>query len=177
MENKSFEEIKRIVEALLFSVHEPIPIRKMVEIIEDSDQKQIKEAISQLGREYDSYDRAFQIEEIANGFQLLSRPEYHEWVSKLVKKKNDGKLSQSSLETLAIIAYKQPIIRADIEAIRGVQSGQIIRTLIEKDLVKIAGRDEVLGRPLLYGTTRKFLEHFSLNSINDLPKVEELEMP
>ncbi|GJQ59969.1 MAG: SMC-Scp complex subunit ScpB [Candidatus Scalindua sp. AMX11] len=177
MENKSFEEIKRIVEALLFAVHEPISIRKMVEIIEGSDQKQIKEAISQLCQEYDSYDRAFQIEEIANGFQLLSRPEYHEWVSKLIKKSSDAKLSQSSLETLAIIAYKQPIIRAEIEAIRGVQSGQIIRTLIEKDLVKIAGRDEVLGRPLLYGTTKKFLEHFSLNSIKDLPKVEELEMP
>lgn len=177
MENKPFEEIKRVVEALLFAVHEPISIRKIVEIIEGSDQKLIKEVISQLGKEYDSYDRAFQIEEIANGFQLLSRPEYHEWVSKLIKKSNDAKLSQSSLETLAIIAYKQPIIRADIEAIRGVQSGQIIRTLIEKDLVKIAGRDEVLGRPLLYGTTKKFLEFFSLNSIKDLPKVEELEMP
>ncbi len=177
MENKSFEEIKRIVEALLFAVHEPLSIRKIVGIIEGSDQKQIKEAITQLGIEYDSYDRAFQIEEIANGFQLLSRPEYHEWVSQLIKKSHDTRLSQSSLETLAIIAYKQPIIRAEIEAIRGVQCGQIIRTLIEKDLVKIAGRDEILGRPLLYGTTKKFLEHFSLNSIKDLPKVEELEMP
>jgi segregation and condensation protein B len=119
----------------------------------------------------------FQIEEIANGFQLLSRPEYHEWISKIRKKSGESKLSQQALETLSIIAYKQPIIRAEIEAIRGVQSGQMIRTLIEKGLVKITGRDEVLGRPLLYGTTTKFLDHFGLKSIKDLPKVEDLEMP
>ena len=177
MENKSSEEIKRIVEALLFAAHEPVPIRKIVDIVQGAEPNEVKEAIEQLCVEYNTYDRAFQIEEIANGFQLLSRPEYHEWVSKLVKKSNEAKLSHSSLETLAIIAYKQPIIRADIEAIRGVQSGQIIRTLIEKNLVRITGRDEILGRPLLYGTTKKFLEHFSLKSIKDLPKVEELEMP
>ena len=177
MENKSPDEIKRIVEALLFAVQEPISVRKISEIIEGTEAKEIREVIQQLREEYDTHDRVFQIEEIANGFQLLSRPEYHEWISKIRKKSGESKLSQQALETLSIIAYKQPIIRADIEAIRGVQSGQMIRTLIEKGLVKITGRDEVLGRPLLYGTTTKFLDHFGLKSIKDLPKVEDLEMP
>jgi segregation and condensation protein B len=177
LENKSPDEVKRIVEALLFAVQEPISIRKISEIVEDVEAKEIRDVIQQLREEYDTHDRVFQIEEIANGFQLLSRPEYHEWISKIRKKSGESKLSQQALETLSIIAYKQPIIRAEIEAIRGVQSGQMIRTLIEKSLVKITGRDEVLGRPLLYGTTTKFLDHFGLKSIKDLPKVEDLEMP
>ena len=177
LENKSPDEVKRIVEALLFAVQEPISVRKICEVVEDVEAKEIREVIQQLREEYDTHDRVFQIEEIANGFQLLSRPEYHEWISKIRKKSGEGKLSQQALETLSIIAYKQPIIRAEIEAIRGVQSGQMIRTLIEKGLVKITGRDEVLGRPLLYGTTTKFLDHFGLKSIKDLPKVEDLEMP
>ncbi len=177
MENKSPNETKKIVEALLFAVHEPISVRKINEAVEGTDAKQIKEIIQQLREEYDNHDRAFQIEEIANGYQLLSRAEYHEWISKIRKKTGEAKLSQAAVETMAIIAYKQPIIRADVEAIRGVQSGQMIRTLIEKGLVKIVGRDEILGRPLLYGTTKKFLEHFGLKSIKDLPKTEELEMP
>ena len=172
MENKTSDEIKKIVEALLFAVNEPIPLRKICEIVDGADVKVIKEIIQQLREEYDNQDRAFQVEEIANGFQLLSRPEYHEWISKIRKKSGEAKLSQSALETLAIIAYKQPIIRAEIESIRGVQSGQMIRTLIEKGLVKIAGRDEALGRPLLYGTTKEFLDHFGLKSIKGLPKVE-----
>jgi len=177
LENKSPDEVKRIVEALLFAVQEPISVRKISEIIEGAEAKEIREVIQQLREEYDTHDRVFQIEEIANGFQLLSRPEYHEWISKIRKKSGESKLSQQALETLSIIAYKQPIIRAEIEAIRGVQSGQMIRTLIEKGLVKITGRDEVLGRPLLYGTTTKFLDQFGLKSIKDLPKVEDLEMP
>ena len=177
LENKSPDEVKRIVEALLFAVQEPISVRKICEVVEDVEAKEIREVIQQLREEYDTHDRVFQIEEIANGFQLLSRPEYHEWISKIRKKSGESKLSQQALEALSIIAYKQPIIRADIEAIRGVQSGQMIRTLIEKGLVKITGRDEVLGRPLLYGTTTKFLDHFGLKSIKDLPKVEDLEMP
>lgn len=177
LENKSPDEVKRIVEALLFAVQKPISVRKICEVVEDVEAKEIREVIQQLREEYDTHDRVFQIEEIANGFQLLSRPEYHEWISKIRKKSGESKLSQQALETLSIIAYKQPIIRAEIEAIRGVQSGQMIRTLIEKGLVKITGRDEVLGRPLLYGTTTKFLDHFGLKSIKDLPKVEDLEMP
>lgn len=170
------KDIKPIVEAILFAAHEPVSIRKLCEIVENTDAKQIRETIESLRQDYDSQNRAFQVEEIAGGFQILTRPEYSDWVAKLWKKSGDNKLSQAALETLAIIAYKQPITRADIEAVRGVQSGHLIRTLIEKKLVRIIGREEVLGRPLLYGTTKNFLEHFGLKSIQDLPKTRELDV-
>ncbi|HLG30647.1 MAG TPA: SMC-Scp complex subunit ScpB [Candidatus Brocadiales bacterium] len=169
-------DIKPIVEAILFAANEPVSIRKLCEIIGNTDTKQIREIIESLRQDYDSQNRAFQIEDIADGFQILTRAEYYDWVAKLWKKSGDNKLSQAALETLSIIAYKQPIMRADIEAIRGVQSGQMIRTLIEKKLVRIVGREEVLGRPFLYGTTKSFLEQFGLKSIKDLPKTKELEM-
>ncbi|OHB51126.1 MAG: SMC-Scp complex subunit ScpB [Planctomycetes bacterium GWF2_39_10] len=174
---KKIEEIKPIVESLIFAAEEPISVRKLVEIIEDIESAQIQGAVAQLKNDYDTQGRSFQIEEIAGGYQLFTRPEYYEWIAKLRKKTGETKLSQAALETLAIIAYKQPILRADLEAIRGVQSGQIIRLLMEKDLVKVVGRDESLGHPLLYGTTKKFLEYFGLKNIKDLPKVEELEAP
>ncbi|HHT9124413.1 MAG TPA: SMC-Scp complex subunit ScpB [Candidatus Brocadiia bacterium] len=169
-------DVKSIVEAILFAANEPVSIRKLCEIIGNADAKQIRETIDLLRHEYDSQNRAFQIEDIADGFQILTRVEYYDWVAKLWKKSGDNKLSQAALETLAIVAYKQPITRANIEAIRGVQSGQMIRTLVEKKLVRIVGREEVLGRPLLYGTTKNFLEQFGLKSIKDLPKTGELDM-
>lgn len=174
---KKTEEIKPIIESLIFAAEDPISVRKLIEIIEDVESAQIHDAIAQLKNDYDMQGRPFQIEEIAGGYQLFTRPEYYEWIVKLRKKSGETKLSQAALETLAIIAYKQPILRADLEAIRGVQSGQIIRLLMEKDIVKVVGRDESLGHPLLYGTTKKFLEYFGLKNIKDLPKVEELEAP
>lgn len=119
----------------------------------------------------------FKLKKLQMGFNYFHVLNITNGFPKYAKKSSESKLSQPALETLAIIAYKQPIIRADVEAIRGVQSGQMIRTLIEKGLVKIVGRDETLGRPLLYGTTKNFMEHFGLKSIKDLPKVEDLEMP
>ncbi|MFN3531931.1 MAG: SMC-Scp complex subunit ScpB [Candidatus Brocadia sp.] len=174
---KKIEEIKPIVESLIFAAEEPITLRKLTDIIEGVDSAQIQEAITQLKNDYDVQGRSFQIEEVAGGYQLFTRPEYYEWIAKLRKKSGETKLSQAALETLAIIAYKQPILRANLEAIRGVQSGQIIRLLMEKGLVKVVGRDESLGHPLLYGTTKKFLEYFGLKDIKDLPKIEELEAP
>ncbi|MBM4053063.1 MAG: SMC-Scp complex subunit ScpB [Planctomycetes bacterium] len=174
---KTVEEIKSIVEALLFTADEPLSVKKICTIVDDTDANLIKDAITLLQNDYDQQARSFQIEEIAGGFQIYTRPEYHEWISKLRKKTSETKLSQASLETLAIIAYKQPVLRADVESIRGVQSGQIIRLLMEKNLVKVVGRDESLGHPLLYGTTKQFLEHFGLKNIKDLPKAEELEAP
>ncbi|MDN3514827.1 MAG: SMC-Scp complex subunit ScpB [Candidatus Brocadia sp.] len=174
---KNIEEIKIIVEALLFAAEEPVTLRKLADIIEGTNGAQTQEAITQLKSDYDMQGRAFQIEEVAGGYQLFTRPEYYEWVAKLRKKTGETRLSQAALETLAIIAYKQPILRANLESIRGVQSGQIIRLLMEKDLVKVVGRDESLGHPLLYGTTKKFLEYFGLKDIKDLPKIEELEAP
>ncbi|MGR3311598.1 MAG: SMC-Scp complex subunit ScpB [Candidatus Brocadiales bacterium] len=171
----SENDIKSIVEAILFAAHEPVSVRKLCDIIETVNTRQIRETIESLRQDYDSQNRAFQVEEIADGFQILTRPEYYDWVAKLWKRSADNKLSQAALETLAIIAYKQPINRADIEAVRGVQSGQMVRTLIEKKLVRIVGREEVLGRPLLYGTTKNFLEQFGLKSVKDLPKTRELD--
>lgn len=167
------ENVKPMVEAILFASDEPLSVKRISEILGDSNASNhdIHNIIDQLKTEYDTCGKGFQIEEIANGYQILSRPEYHELISRLLKKKREIKMSHASLETLAIIAYKQPILRADIESIRGVQSGQMIRLLIDMGLVKITGRADVVGRPLLYGTTQKFLQHFGLNSINDLPKI------
>lgn len=174
---EKIDEIKPIIESLIFAAEEPITLRKLVDIIGDIDSAQVLEAVTQLKNDYDTQGRSFQIEEIAGGYQLFTKPEYYEWIAKLRKKSGETKLSQAALETLAIIAYKQPILRADLESIRGVQSGQIIRLLMEKDLVKVVGRDESLGHPLLYGTTKRFLEYFGLKDLKDLPNIEELEAP
>ncbi len=165
------EDLKPVVEAILFSADEPLPLKKINSIVGKKVPKEdLVEIIGQLREEYETNGKGFQIEEIAGGYQILSRPEYHEWVSKLAKKKKEVKLSHACLETLAVVAYKQPILRAEVESIRGVQSGQMIRTLIEAGLVNVTGRAEVIGRPLLYGTTNKFLHQFGLNSIDSLPK-------
>jgi segregation and condensation protein B len=133
----------------------------------------MRSLVEELTEEYREQNRAFTIEEIAGGFQLMTRPEFHPWVSKLRETQQQDSLSQAALETLAIVAYRQPITRADIEDIRGVQSGYILRSLIEKSLVRVTGRSEELGRPLLYGTTREFLDAFDLNSLRDLPEIDD----
>src|SRR5262249_4861760 len=120
---------------------------------------------------------AFQVEELAGGFQLLTRPEYHAWLVRLRRTGHDVRLTPAARETLAIVAYRQPIMRADIEAIPGVQCGEILRQLMEKGLIRIAGRPDSLGRPVLYGPTRKFLQIFGLRSLKDLPLVEQLHPP
>ena len=142
-----------------------------------TDVRQLRKHIDELNEKYKQNNNAFRIEQIAGGYQMLTLSTYSHWLKKLIRSREEGTLSQPALETLAIIAYKQPIIRADIESIRGVAAGEMIRNLMYKGLVKIAGRAEVLGRPMLYGTTKKFLEIFGLNSLKDLPKVEELKKP
>ena len=126
---------------------------------------------------YEKQGRSFCIEQLAGGYQILTLPSFKQTVAALHKTRADQKLSASALETLAIIAYKQPIMRAEVEAIRGVASGEMIRSLMDKHLVKIVGRAEELGRPMLYGTTKTFLEVFGLASLKDLPKAEELVKP
>lgn len=170
---KGPDEIKVLVEALLFATDQPLPLKRLVEIL-GAGKGCVSQAVELLRQEYESTQRAFHVEEIAGGYQLLSKPEYHQWICLLEKKNTESKLSPAALETLAIIAYKQPILRATIEAIRGVESSQMLRSLIEKGLVKIVGKDESLGRPLLYGTTKRFLEYFGLNSLNALPRTQEL---
>jgi segregation and condensation protein B len=165
-----------VVEAVLFASDEPLTPNRLADIVGIS-VKRIREHINSLNDKYQVNNNAFRIEEIAGGYQLLTLSSYNPWLKKLLRVRSDSKLSPASLETLAIIAYKQPVIRADIEAIRGVAVGEIVRSLMYKGMVKIVGRAEVLGRPMLYGTTKKFLEVFGLNTLKDLPKIEELKKP
>ena len=168
--------VESVVEAVLFASDEPLTAERLANIIETS-VKQIRQHIENLNEKYKANANAFTIEQIAGGYQMLTLSPYNNWLRKLLRTRSDSKLSAAALETLAIISYKQPVIRADIEAIRGVAAGDMIRSLMYKGLVKIVGRAEVLGRPMLYGTTKKFLEIFGLNSLKDLPKIEELRKP
>jgi segregation and condensation protein B len=168
--------LESVIEAVLFATDEPLPESKLAGIVETT-AKQVRECVDSLNAKYEAHHNAFRIEQIAGGYQMLTQPIYNSWLKKMVKARSDNKLSPAAMETLAIIAYKQPVIRADIEAVRGVAVGEVIRSLMYKGLVKIAGRAEILGRPMLYGTTKKFLEIFGLNSVKDLPKAEDLKNP
>lgn len=162
---------KGAVEAILFSSSEPLTASKLGSVLDGSDGHKVRAAIKELNEEYERAGRAFRIDEIAGGFQMLTRPEYAEFVDRFHTVVRKSKLTQAALETLALIAHRQPITRAEIEAIRGVQCGEVLRSLTEKRLVRIAGRKDVPGRPLLYTTTRDFLGHFGLNSVDDLKKL------
>jgi len=166
-----------VVEAILFASDEPLNEQRLVSIVETGSIKQIRECINNLNDKYEDGNCAFRIEQIAGGYQMMTLGEYNHWLKKLLRVRTDTKLSPAALETLAIVAYKQPIIRADVEVIRGVAAGEVLRNLMYKGLVKIIGRAEVLGRPMLYGTTKKFLDVFGLNKLKDLPKIEELKRP
>jgi segregation and condensation protein B len=168
--------VETVVEAVLFASDESLTDNRLAKIVESSG-KQVRQSIKNLNEKYQANNNAFRIEQIAGGYQMLTLSTYNYWLKKLLRARSDGKLSPAALETLAIIAYKQPVIRADIEVIRGVAGGEVIRTLCYKGLVKIVGRAEILGRPMLYGTTKKFLEVFGLNTLKDLPKIEELKKP
>jgi len=168
--------MESVVEAVLFASDESLTAARLADIVGTS-VKRLREHIKNLNDKYQANNNAFRIEQIAGGYQMLTLSDYNHWLKKLLRVRSDSKLSPAALETLAIVAYKQPVIRADVEVIRGVQVGEIIRNLMYKGLVKIVGRAEVLGRPMLYGTTRKFLETFGLNSLKDLPKIEELKKP
>ncbi len=168
--------IESVIEAVLFASDEALSEARLADIVQTS-AKNIRRYIDGLNDKYKANHHAFRIEPIAGGYQMLSLSCYNPWLQKLLRVRSDSKLSPAALETLAIIAYKQPVMRADIEAIRGVAAGEIIRSLMAKALVKIVGRAEVLGRPMLYGTTKKFLEVFGLNSLKDLPTIEALKKP
>ena len=158
------------VEALLFATHHPLTAGRLAEMLQLDSTKPIRGAIRQLNRVYEETGRAFRVEQVAGGYQMLTLPRFGDLLKRMHQKEVDARLSKPAMETLAIIAYKQPILRADIEAVRGVACGETIRSLMEKHLVKIAGRAEEPGRPILYGTTKRFLEVFGLNSLKDLPQ-------
>jgi segregation and condensation protein B len=166
-----------LVEATLFAADEPLSPRRLATVAGLADAADARRLARKLQSLYDKDGTAFQVEELAGGFQLLTRPEYHTWLVRLRRTGYDLRLSAAARETLAIVAYRQPIMRADIEAVRGVQCGEILRLLMEKGVVRIVGRHDSLGRPVLYGTTKKFLQVFGLRSLRDLPQVEQLRPP
>jgi segregation and condensation protein B len=168
--------VESVIEAILFATDEPLTESRLANIVETTS-KQVRQCIEDLNEKYEKNHNAFRIEQIAGGRQMLTLSTYNTWLRRMLRARSDNKLSPAAMETLAIIAYKQPVIRVDIEGIRGVAVGEVIRSLMYKGLVKIVGRAEILGRPMLYGTTKKFLEVFGLNSLKDLPKVEELKKP
>jgi segregation and condensation protein B len=184
-------QLKQIIEALLFSADRPLSPKEIRGIFaEAADEKnpalpeafrhvreaQIAAALQQLKIEYDTHQRSWQLVEVAGGWRLLSRPEYAPWLKKLLEEARPHRLSQPALETLAIIALRQPIARADIAAIRGVEVDGVIKTLLERDLITIVGKSDAPGRPMLYGTTQRFLEHFGLRSLDEMPKAAELRL-
>lgn len=161
-----------IVEALLFSSDEPLSAARIVQLLGIGDAADVKKHIESLNGRLEATRSSYHIAEIAKGFQMLTHPDYHPWVSKLHRARAESRLSGAAVETLAIIAYKQPVLRVDIESIRGVAVGDLLVRLRDVNLVRIVGRADEVGRPLLYGTTKKFLEIFGLASLKDLPKLD-----
>ena len=166
-------EIKNIIEALLFAARDPLTQLQVNNVFEP-DTPNLKEIVDQLNKQYSKNENAFTINKVAGGFQIVSKKEYEYFINKLFKKSGRLKLSLAAMDSLAIIAYKQPISRYEIEAIRGVDSSGVLKTLLNHELIKIKGRDVGPGRPLLYKTTSKFLEYFGLNRISDMPKLKEI---
>lgn len=168
------EEIKFAVEALLFASERPLHIEEIKEALEGAaDPGEIQEQLNALKSDYETQTRGFRLMELAGGYQLVTDGRFAELLRRFYQSREKKRLSQASLETLSVIAYRQPVTRADIEFIRGVNVDGAVKTLLEKGLVRVAGRKEVPGRPMLYGTTTEFLEHFGLNSVKDLPALKE----
>jgi segregation and condensation protein B len=168
------QDVKNIIESLLFVAQEPLSSERLKKILEPAQAGAIAEAIAALRADYDSRQGGFYLAEVAGGYQFRTRPEYTAWIRRLVDPK-PVRLSKAALETLAVIAYKQPVIRSDVEHIRGVDCGGVLRQLLERKLIRVLGRKEIAGRPLIYATTRKFLETFDLKDLRDLPTPKEIE--
>jgi segregation and condensation protein B len=166
-----------MIEAALVAADEPLTAKRLVVAAGLDDVAEARRLVARLRELYDADGTAFQVEEVAGGYQLLTRAEYHPWLARLRRAAPELRLSPAARETLAIIAYRQPIARADVEGVRGVQCGDVLGQLMEKGLVRIAGRDESLGRPMLYGTTKKFLLLYGLKSLRELPRAEGLIPP
>ncbi len=168
------KDLKNIIESLLFIADGPLTVERIKNVLHLSDATEIRNMLKALSEEYEARGGGFFLREVAGGYQLRTRPEYTEFIKRLIQP-NPQRLSKAALETLAIIAYKQPVIRSDIEQIRGVDCGGIIRMLLDRKLVRVLGRKEIPGRPLIYATTRHFLEVFDLKDLKDLPTPKEIE--
>jgi segregation and condensation protein B len=167
------EEVRAILEALVFASPQPITPREVTKVLAGVERERWLEALEELKADYARDGRGLQLVEVAGGWQITTRPEYNDWVRELLDPKAVTRLSIQALETLAVIAYKQPVTLPEIIELRGVKSGGVLKTLLEKRLIRIVGRKEVVGRPMLYGTTRQFLLHFGLKDLAELPKIEE----
>ncbi|MCG8608567.1 SMC-Scp complex subunit ScpB [bacterium] len=166
---------KQVVEALIFASDVPLSDSKISSYVEELTPKVIRDAVKDLNSDYSETKRAFRITKVAGGYQLNTGKEFTPWIKKLFKGRARQRLSQAGLESLAIVAFKQPISRTEIDAIRGVNSGGVLKNLLERNLIAIAGRSSAVGKPLLYGTTSEFLRYFGINDISDLPKPKEIE--
>lgn len=165
---------RRRLEAILLMARGPLTSRKLSQLAGLEDGTQSRRMIRDLNQHYDQLGRAFHIKRIAGGYQMLTRPQFSDWIGRLDQVPRRAKISKSAMETLTIVAYRQPIIKADIEAIRGVSCGEMLRQLLESSLIRIVGRSESLGRPYLYGTSREFLATFGFASIRELPGTDQL---
>ena len=170
----SGKSLKSIVESLIFVHDHPLSLDRLALILEEHERAEIRQALEELVQDYAGSERGIVLVQVAGGYQLRSRPEHADYIRRLTKTKG-VKFSQSSLETLAIVAYRQPITRAEIEYLRGVDSGGVLKSLLEKKLLRILGKKEVPGKPLIYGTSREFLELFSLKDLGALPTLKEIQ--
>ena len=168
------ENIKSIIESLIFVVGEPVSLDRLKRVLVPAATDEIRQALQELMEEYEERTGGFVLREVAGGYQFRTRPEFNQWI-KLLLRPRTPRLSKAALETLAVIAYKQPIIRSDVEHIRGVDCGGVLRALLERSLIRVLGRKEIPGRPLIYGTTKHFLEVFDLKDLKDLPTPREIE--
>ena len=167
----------QVVEAILFAADGPMPGAKIAQVLGAGDARDVRRHVAALNEKYEQIAATFRVQEIAGGYQMMTLPVFHNWLAKVNKARQETRLSPAAMETLAVVAYKQPVTRAEIESIRGVAAGEVLNRLREMDLVRIVGRADDLGRPMLYGTTRRFLEVFGLSGLDALPKVEDVFAP
>lgn len=170
---KGSAELKAILEALVFASPDPLTLKAMYKLLDSEPKEDVQTALAELRLDYDR-PGGLQLVEVAGGFQIVTRPDLHEWVRRLFHERSTQKLSVQALETLAVIAYRQPVTALEITEIRGVNTAGVINTLLERHLVKIVGRKQVVGRPFMYATTKEFLIRFGLNDLSDLPRVEDM---
>jgi segregation and condensation protein B len=170
---RSSAELKAILEALIFASPEPLTPKAIHKILDNQPREEIQAALADLKRDYER-PGGLQLVEVAGGYQIVTRPDLHEWVRRLFHERTTQKLSVQALETLAVIAYKQPLTALEVSEIRGVNTSGVLNTLLERHLIKIVGRKQVVGRPFLYATTKEFLIRFGLNDLSELPKVEDM---
>ena len=166
-------ELKSIVEALIFASPEPVTMKTLVKLLDTEPKEDVQAALTALKQDYER-PGGLQMVEVAGGYQIVTRPDLHDWVRRLFHERSTQRLTVQALETLAVIAYRQPITSLEINEVRGVNTSGVLNTLLERGLIKIVGRKQVVGRPFLYATTREFLIRFGLNDLTDLPKVEDM---